>query len=54
MQFSGYTAKFRAEMLKSGIQAYDKMRENDKKKFVPLHRTRKWKQKEREEDNTIR
>ena len=50
MQFSGYTAKFRAEVLKSGIQAYDKMRENDKKKKVPLHRPRKWKQQEREEE----
>ena len=48
MQFSGYTAKFRAEVLKSGIQDYDIMRENYKKKIVPLHILRKWKQQERE------
>ena len=36
-------------MLKSGIQAYEKMKENDEKKIIPLHRPRKWKQQEREE-----
>ena len=48
MQFSGYNIKFRAEVLRSGIQAYNKMKENDTKKIVPLHRPRKWKQQERE------
>ena len=28
IQFSDYTVKFLAKVLKSGIQAYDKMREN--------------------------
>ena len=49
MQFSGYTKKFRIEVLRSGIQAYKKMKENDEKKIIPLHRPRKWKQQEREE-----
>ena len=49
MQFSGYTKKFRIEVLRSGIQAYEKMKENDEKKITPLHRPRKWKQQEREE-----
>ena len=50
MQFSGYDKKFRAEVVKSGIQAYNTMRINDEKKITPLHRPRKWRQQEREKE----
>ena len=50
MQFSGYDKKFRAEVVKSGIQAYNTMRTNDERKITPLHRPRKWRRKEREKE----
>ena len=44
---SGYSAKFRTEILNSTLKAFDKMVEDDKKGVKPLYRKREWNREER-------
>ena len=39
---SGYNAKFRQEILDSGLKAFDKMMEDDKGGVKPMYRSRDW------------
>ena len=48
MQFSGYNAAFRKAVIQSGLKAYRKMEERDRRGITPLHRPREWKKNERE------
>ena len=48
MQFSGYNATFRKAVIQSGLKAYRKMEERDRRGITPLHRPREWKKTERE------
>ena len=50
MKNSGYCEKFRLEVLKSGMKAYNIMVENDRNSTVPMYRSREWKEKERREE----
>ena len=44
---SGYTQKYRKEILKSALKAYNKMVEDDKTEKKPLYRNKNWKKEER-------
>ena len=46
---SGYSAKFRKEIVDSSLKAFDKMIEEDKNGTKPLFGNRAWKREEREE-----
>ena len=46
---SGYSAKFRKEVLDSASKAFEKMLEDDKKGIKPLFRAREWNKDERDE-----
>ena len=48
MQFSGHGKKMRRAVINSGLSAFKKMEENQTKGITPIHRTRQWKRKERE------
>ena len=50
MQFSGYTIKFRAEVLKSAIAAYREIQKEDCQGNKPMYRPKCWKRKERQEN----
>ena len=50
MQFSGYEQKFREEVLRSALTAYERMREKDEKGEKPIYRDRQWKRKERKQE----
>ena len=45
---SGYSQKFRTEILNSGLQAFQKMLEDDKNGVKPLYRSREWNSEERQ------
>ena len=47
MQFSGYQESFREEVVKSALDAYDKMIDKDQQGEEPMYRTRDWKKVER-------
>ena len=47
MQFSGHNKEMRAQIVKSALNAYAKMREKDERGEEPLYRTRQWKKEER-------
>ena len=47
MKNSGYGPKYRAQILKSALNAFDKMIEEDKIGKKPLHRSRTWNQENR-------
>ena len=49
---SGYTQKFRTEILDSGMKAYQKMLEEDKNGTKPLYRSRNWNEEERQASKT--
>ena len=49
MQFSGYTHRFRFEVVNSAINAYHKIEEDVRKGERPLHRHREWKKTERDQ-----
>ena len=49
MKNSGYGEKFRLEVLKSGMKAYDIMVQNDAEGTTPMYRSREWKERERRE-----
>ena len=44
---SGYDQSFRAEILKSGLQGYNKIVAADKEKRRPMYRTKQWKRSDR-------
>ena len=44
---SGYDQSFRAEILKSGLQGYNKIVAADKEKRRPMYRTKQWKKSDR-------
>ena len=45
---SGYNFKFRKEILDSGLKAYQKMKDDDKKNIKPMYRSREWNAEERQ------
>ena len=47
MKNSGYGPKYRAQILNSALNAFDKMVEEDKIGKKPLHRSRTWNQENR-------
>ena len=50
MQLSGYGQNFRAQVVKSALNAYDKIIEKDENNIEPLYRNRNYKRSERVED----
>ena len=50
MQLSGYGQNFRAQVVKSALNAYDKIIEKDENNIEPLYRNRNYKRIERMED----
>ena len=50
MQFSGYEKKFRAEVIKSALNAYDKLRRAEVEGERPLYRPKTWRTLEREKE----
>ena len=49
MQYSGYTCRFREQIAKSGLKAYEEIKEKDRKGEVPMYRTKKWNRNERQQ-----
>ena len=49
---SGYSQKFRVEILDSALKAYKKMTEDDTKGVKPMYRSREWNAKERRESKS--
>ena len=49
MQFSGYQESFRGQVVKSALDAYDKMIARDQQGEEPMYRPRNWKRVERAE-----
>ena len=47
MQYSGYSKKFRYEVVKSALKAYDDRVSADESGIRPLYRPKEWKTKER-------
>ena len=47
MQYSGYSKRFRTEVVRSALHAFDRMLEKDKDGEVPLYRPRGWNEVER-------
>ena len=47
MKNSGYSAKYRTEILDSALLAFEKMVNDDKAGIKPLFRDREWKKEER-------
>ena len=47
MQFSGYDKRFRTQVVRSALNAYDKMVEKDANGEEPMYRPRSWKRVER-------
>ena len=45
---SGYSQKFRTEILNSGLHAFEKMLEDDNSGAKPLYRSREWNKEERQ------
>ena len=54
MQFSGHNKRMRQAVINSGLSAYRKMEENQKKGITPLHRNRQWKREEREKKKRMK
>ena len=52
MKNSGYSSKYRMEVLNSALKAFDKMLSNDKNNIKPLYRSRRWK-KENESETKV-
>ena len=50
MQFSGHSRKMRGQVVRSALNAYDKIREKDERGEVPMYRPREWNREEREEN----
>ena len=50
MQFSGHSTRMRGQVVRSALNAYDKIREKDARGEVPMYRPREWNREEREEN----
>ena len=50
LQFSGYQEGFRREIVKSALNAYEKIKRKVEKGERPMYRTKVWKQKERSKE----
>ena len=50
MQFSGYTPKFKAEVVKSALKAYRKLLDLDEQGTQPLYRPRNWERVNRQNE----
>ena len=50
MQFSGHSLKMRGQVVRSALNAYDKIREKDERGETPMYRPREWNREEREEN----
>jgi len=50
MQCSGYSKKFRYEVVDSALKAYKTRNEADQEGERPLHRPKEWKKDEREQE----
>jgi hypothetical protein len=50
MQFSGYEHKFRSEVIRSALAAYDKLRKLETDGVRPLYRPREWNREERDKE----
>ena len=50
MQFSGYRQKFRGEIIKSALTAFERMKEEERKGERPIYRERNWKRKDRKRE----
>ena len=48
---SGYSQKFRVEILDSALKAYKKMTEDDIKGVKPMYKSREWNAEERQISN---
>ena len=42
MKNSGYSVNYRSQILKSALNAFDKMQEDDRNVIKPLYRSREW------------
>ena len=47
---SGYSAKYRQEVIEASLAIYEKIQEDDKSGARPMYRERKWEKKRREEE----
>ena len=50
MRFSGYTKKFRYEVVDSALKAYRTIEDDDRSGERPMYRPKDWKRKEREKE----
>ena len=50
IQYSGYDQKFRYEVAKSAINAFETMRDNEEMGIRPIHRPKDWYRSERREE----
>ena len=50
MQFSGYRQKFRREIIKSALAAFERMKEEERKGERPIYRERNWRRKDRKRE----
>ena len=51
---SGYTEKFRKEILDSSLKAFEKMEEDDRSGVKPLYRSRDWNKEERQKAKSMK
>ena len=54
VQFSGYTKKFRYQVVRSALKAYDEIRSQHERGKRPLHRPYEWKRQERDAAKTTK
>ena len=54
MQYSGYKQSFRVQVIKSAINAYEVLREEERNGKRPLYRPKTWKAIEREQERKIK
>ena len=50
MQYSGYSRKFRYEVVNSALKAYKARKKADQEGERPLHRPKEWRKEEREQE----
>ena len=53
MQFSGYTVKFKGEIVKSAFKAYRVLKEKDERGEQPLYRPKMWKRVDRQKERRM-
>ena len=50
IQYSGYSEKFKCEVVDSALKAYRARKKADQEGERPLHRPKKWRREEREQE----